>query len=50
VVRNVCLMRLRHRGRETPSEQLELSAVGPDPEEIADGHQLGDWVWSARTN
>src|SRR5262245_48911120 len=34
VLRNCCLMRLRHAGRETPSDQIELPQAALSPDDV----------------
>jgi RNA polymerase sigma factor (sigma-70 family) len=47
VLRNICLMRLRRRGRETATESIDMPAVAPRPDDIVEQHALRDWVWAA---
>jgi RNA polymerase sigma factor (sigma-70 family) len=47
VLRNTCLMRLRRRGRETPSDEIALPALVPTPDDAIEQLVLRDWVWGA---
>jgi RNA polymerase sigma-70 factor (ECF subfamily) len=46
VLRNTCLLRLRHGRRETPADDIEPPAA-PGPDEALDRHALRDWLWAA---
>jgi RNA polymerase sigma factor (sigma-70 family) len=47
VLRNTCLVRLRRRVRETPTDELDVPVLVPAPEEALDQLALRDWVWAA---
>lgn len=47
VLHNVCLLRLRRGGRETPTEGVPAPVLVPTPEDAIDQLALRDWVWAA---
>jgi RNA polymerase sigma-70 factor, ECF subfamily len=47
VLRNVCLQRLRHLGRETPTEAVTPAVAVPTPDDAIDQLVVRDWVWAA---
>ncbi len=47
VLRSTCLMRLRRRGREAPTNDIEAPVLVPAPEDVIDDLALRDWVWGA---
>lgn len=46
VLHNVCLQRLRRRGRDRSTETVRPVPV-PTPEDAIDQLAIGDWVWTA---
>jgi RNA polymerase sigma-70 factor (ECF subfamily) len=47
VVRNTCLMRLRHSDREIPTDEIDVAGLVATPDDIIDQLALRDWVWAA---
>ncbi|HEY7073220.1 MAG TPA: sigma-70 family RNA polymerase sigma factor [Acidimicrobiales bacterium] len=46
VLRNTCLLRLRHHRPDVPLDAVEVAASTPAPDEILDRHALRDWLWA----
>ncbi len=47
VLRSTCLMRLRRRKREAPTDDIEASVLVCAPEDVIDHLALRNWVWGA---